>query len=194
MRKELEYLKSSGKYILIVAGIFIISFMAGLLLSLQDIGLSENYLDMLKNSFGWIKDLNPIAIMLVIFLNNALKSLLSLVLGAGFGLIPVLFVGGNGLLLGLLVSLVLKQEGFLFVLAAILPHGIIELPMILISAGLGLRLGYFMYISLKGEKKDMRFELIESLRIYLRIIMPLLFVSAMIETFITPLIVLQVLH
>ena len=194
MKKELEYLKSSGKYILIVAGIFIISFMAGLLLSLQDIGLSENYLDMLKNSFGWIKDLNPIAIMLVIFLNNALKSLLSLVLGAGFGLIPVLFVGGNGLLLGLLVSLVLKQEGFLFVLAAILPHGIIELPMILISAGLGLRLGYFMYISLKGEKKDMRFELIESLRIYLRIIMPLLFVSAIIETFVTPLIVLQVLH
>ena len=194
MRKELEYLKSSGKYILIVAGIFIISFMAGLLVSLQDLGLSENYLDMLKNSFGWIKDLNPIAIMLVIFLNNALKSLLSLVLGAGFGLIPVLFVGGNGLLLGLLVSLVLKQEGFLFVLAAILPHGIIELPMILISAGLGLRLGYFMYISIRGEKTDMRFELIESLWIYLRIIMPLLFVSAMIETFVTPLIVLQVLH
>lgn len=194
MRKELEFLKSSGKYILIVAGIFIISFIAGLLVSLHDLGLSENYLEMLKNSFGWIKDLNPIAIMLVIFLNNAVKSLLSLVLGAGFGLIPVLFVAGNGLLLGLLVNLVLKQEGFLFVIAAILPHGIIELPMILISAGLGLRLGYFMYISLKGEKKDMRFELIESLGIYMRIIMPLLFLSAMIETFVTPLIVLQVLH
>jgi stage II sporulation protein M len=194
MKKDLEYLRSSGKYILIVAGIFIISFMAGLLVSLQDLGLSENYLDMLKNSFGWIKDLNPVAIMLVIFLNNAVKSLLSLVLGAGFGLIPVLFVAGNGLILGLLVNLVLKQEGFLFVLAALLPHGIIELPMVFISAGLGLRLGYFMYISLKGEKKDMRFELIESLRIYVRIIMPLLFVSAMIETFVTPLIVLQVLH
>ena len=194
MQKDLEYLRSSWKYILIAAGIFIISFMAGLLVSLQDLGLSENYLEMLKNSFGWIKNLNPIAIMLVIFLNNALKSLLSLVLGAGFGLIPVLFVGGNGLLLGLLVNLVLKQEGLLFVLAAILPHGIIELPMILISAGLGLRLGYFMYISIRGEKTDMRFELIESLWIYLRIIMPLLFVSAMIETFVTPLIVLQVLH
>ena len=194
MQKDLEYLRSSWKYILIVAGIFIVSFMAGLLVSLQDLGLSENYLEMLKNSFGWIKTLNPIGIMLVIFLNNALKSLLSLVLGAGFGLIPVLFVGGNGLLLGLLVNLVLKQEGLLFVLAAILPHGIIELPMILISAGLGLRLGYFMYISLKGEKKDMRFELIESLRIYVKIIMPLLFVSAMIETFVTPWIVLQVLH
>lgn len=194
MQKDLEYLRSCWKYILIVAGIFIVSFMAGMLVSLQDLGLSENYLEMLKNSFGWIKTLNPIGIMLVIFLNNALKSLLSLVLGAGFGLIPVLFVGGNGLLLGLLVNLVLKQEGLLFVLAAILPHGIIELPMILISAGLGLRLGYFMYISLKGEKKDMRFELIESLRIYVRIIMPLLFVSAMIETFVTPWIVLQVLH
>jgi len=194
MQKDLEYLRSSRKYIFIVAGIFIISFMAGLLVSLQDLGLSENYLEMLKNSFGWIKNLNPIAIMLVIFLNNALKSLLSLVLGAGFGLVPVLFVAGNGLILGLLVNLVLKQEGLLFVLAAILPHGIIELPMILISAGLGLRLGFFMYISLKGEKTNMRFELIESLRIYMRIIMPLLFVSAMIETFVTPLIVLGVMH
>jgi stage II sporulation protein M len=194
MQKDIEYLRSSWKYILIVAGVFIISFMAGLLVSLQHLGLSENYLEMLKNSFGWINTLNPIAIMLVIFFNNALKSLLAIVLGAGFGIIPVLFVGGNGLLLGLLVNLVLKQEGFLFVLAAILPHGIIEIPMILISSGLGIRLGFLMYISLRGEKTDMRFELIESLRLYVRIIMPLLFVSAMIETFVTPLIVLQVLH
>jgi len=60
---------------------------------------------------------------------------------------------------------------------------LIEVPMVLISAGLGLRLGYSMYFSMKGEKIDMRFELIESLHIFMRIIMPLLFVSAMIETF-----------
>ncbi|HEX7575226.1 MAG TPA: stage II sporulation protein M, partial [Candidatus Methanoperedens sp.] len=101
MKKDLEYLKSSRKYILIMTGIFIISVIAGLVVSLKDLGLSENYLNMLKESFGWIKDLSPIGIMLVIFLNNALKSLLAIVLGAGFGIIPVIFVGGNGLLLGL---------------------------------------------------------------------------------------------
>jgi len=193
MKKDLIYLESSRKYILIMTGIFIISVIAGLLASLKDLGLSENYLDMLKQSFGWIKDLNPVGIMLVIFLNNALKSLLSIVLGVGFGIIPVIFVGGNGIILGLVANQVSREQGTLLVLAAILPHGILEIPMILISSGLGLRLGYLMYRSIMGEKTDMRFELMQSLRIYMRIIMPLLFVSAFVETFVTPLVVLQVL-
>jgi stage II sporulation protein M len=193
MKKDLEYLKSSRQYILIMTGIFIISVIAGLVVSLKDLGLSENYLNMLKQSFGWIKDLSPIGIMLVIFLNNALKSLLAIVLGAGFGIIPVIFVGGNGLLLGLVASQVSSEKGALFVLAATLPHGIIEIPMILISSGLGLRLGYLMYSSIMGKETDMRSELMQCLWIYIRIVVPLLFVSAVIETFVTPLVALQVL-
>jgi len=75
MERELKYIRSSWKYILIVTCIFIFSLLAGLLVSLKDLGLSENYLEILKNSFGWIKNLSPIEIMLVIFLNNAVKSL-----------------------------------------------------------------------------------------------------------------------
>jgi stage II sporulation protein M len=193
MKKDLEYLRSSRKYILIMAGIFVISVIAGLLASLKDLGLSENYLEMLKNSFGWIKDLTPVGIMLVIFLNNALKSLLAIVLGAGFGIIPVIFVAGNGLLLGLVANQISSEKGVLFVLAAILPHGIIEIPMVLISSGLDLRLGYLMYSSIMGKETDMRSELAQSIRIYMRIIMPLLFVSAVVETFVTPVVVLQVM-
>jgi stage II sporulation protein M len=193
MKKDLAYLRSSRKYILIMTGIFIISVIAGFLASLKDLGLSGNYLDMMKESFGWIKDLHPVGIMLVIFLNNAVKSLLAIVLGAGFGIIPVIFVGGNGLLLGLVANQVSREQGVLFVLAAILPHGIMEIPMILISSGLGLRLGYLMYSSIMGKETDMRSELAQSLRIYMRIVVPLLFVSAVVETFVTPLVVLQVL-
>jgi stage II sporulation protein M len=192
MQKNFEYLKSSWKYIFVVSTIFIVSVIAGLLISLKDLGLSENYLETLKNSFGWIRTLSPVSIMLVIFLNNAVKSLFAIVLGAGFGIIPIIFVGGNGIILGVIANEVSKQQGIIIVLAALLPHGIIEIPMILISAGLGLRLGYFMYISLRGEKKDMRSELAGSLRLYMRVIMPLLFVSAMIETFVTPIIVMWV--
>lgn len=192
MRTNIEYLKSSWKYIYIITGIFMLSLIAGLLVSLKDLGLSENYLEILKNSLGWIKDLSPISIIMVIFLNNAVKCLFSIVLGAGLGIIPIIFVGGNGIILGLIANEVSKEKGIIFVLAALVPHGIIEIPMVLISAGLGLRLGFFMYMSLKGKKLDMRYELLESLRLYMRIIMPLLFVSALIETFVTPLIVLWV--
>jgi len=192
MERELKYIRSSWKCILIITGIFIFSLLAGLLVSLKDLGLSENYLEILKNSFGWIKNLSPVEMMLVIFLNNAVKSLFSIVLGAGLGIIPIIFIGGNGIILGVIANEVSKQQGIIFVLAALLPHGIIEVPMVLISAGLGLRLGYSMYFSMKGEKRDMRYELTESLRIFMRIIMPLLFVSAIIETFVTPLIVMWI--
>ncbi|MCX9084469.1 MAG: stage II sporulation protein M [Candidatus Methanoperedens sp.] len=193
MKRDLEYLESCKKYILIMTGIFVISVIAGLMASLNDLGLSENYLDMLKESFGWIKDLHPVGIMFVIFLNNAVKSLFSIVLGAGFGIIPVIFIGGNGLLLGLVVNQVSSEQGILFILAALLPHGIFEIPMVLISSGMGLRLGYLMYSSVMGKETDMRKELMQSLRIYMRIIMPLLFVSAVIETFVTPMVVLWIL-
>src|SRR5450756_1803249 len=115
MKKDIEYLRSARKYILIMSGIFIISVIAGFLASLKDLGLSENYLDMLKQSLGWIKDLHPVGIMLVIFLNNALKSLLSIVLGVGFGIIPIIFVGGNGVILGLVANQVSREQGALFV-------------------------------------------------------------------------------
>jgi len=192
MQKNIEYIRSSWKYIGIISGIFIISVIAGLFLSLKDLGLQENYIEMFKDSFGWMKTLSPLSIMLVIFLNNAVKSLFVIVLGTGFGIVPIIFVGGNGIILGLIANEVSKQQGVIFVLAALVPHGIIEIPMILISAGLGLRLGYFMYLSLRGERKDMRSELAGSLRIYMRLIMPLLFVSAMVETFVTPAIVMWI--
>lgn len=193
MLKKIEYIKKSWKYILVVTCIFVVTLIIGLTVSLKDLGLSENYLEILKNSFGWIKTLSPLSIMLVIFLNNAVKSLFSIVLGAGFGLIPILFIAGNGLILGLIAAQVSKEQGIVFVLAALLPHGIIEVPMVLISAGLGLRLGFFMYLSLRGQKKDMKYELVESLSTYVRIIMPLLFIAAVVETFVTPLIASMVL-
>ncbi len=186
--KDLEYIYSLRKYVLIVTDIFILSLIVGLLVSIKNPGLSENYLETFKESFGWIKTLSPLAIMLLIFLNNALKSMLALVLGVGLGIIPILFVAGNGIILGMLAHVISRQLGTLFVIAALLPHGIIEVPMVLISAGIGLRLGHTMYPSLMGMKTDIKKELREGIGFYMRVILPLLFVAAMIETFVTPLI------
>lgn len=183
-----EYLYSIKKYLLIVVNVFIVSLILGLFISVKNPELSESYLEMFKHSFGWIKALNPVLIMLVIFLNNALKSLLALVLGIGVGIIPFLFVAGNGIILSMLADVISRQYGTIFVIAALLPHGIIEVPMVLISAGIGLRLGHVVYLSLRGEKTEIKLELKKGIRFYLRVIMPLLFLAAFIETFITPII------
>jgi stage II sporulation protein M len=191
MQKDLEYLYSLKKYLWIVVVIFFLSLIIGVLVSVKNPELSKNYLNMFRDSFGWIKTLNPIEIVLLIFLNNAFKSFLALVLGVGLGVIPLLFVAGNGVIVGMLAYIISRQQGILFVIAALLPHGIIEVPMILISAGIGLRLGHKMLPSLTGLKTDIKKELIEGIGFYMRVIVPLLFVAAMIETFVTPLIALQ---
>jgi stage II sporulation protein M len=192
MQKDIEYMYSLRKYLLIVVDIFILSLIAGLLVSVKNPELSENYLEIFKKSFGWIKTLNPLVIMFLIFLNNALKSLAALLLGVGLGIIPLLFIAGNGIILGMLADTISRQQGTLFVVAALLPHGIVEVPMILISASIGLRLGHKTYPSLIGLKTNIKMELREGIGFYIRVVLPLLFVAAMIETFVTPLIAMQV--
>ncbi|MDP2766344.1 MAG: stage II sporulation protein M [Candidatus Methanoperedens sp.] len=189
--KDIEYLYSLRKYLLIVADIFILSLIVGLLVSVKNPMLSENYLETFKESFGWIKTLDPLLIMLVIFLNNAIKSLLALVLGVGLGIVPVLFIAGNGIILSMLADVISRQHGTLFIIAALLPHGIIEVPIILISAGIGLRLGHVMYLSLRGAKTEMKQELMRGVRFYARIITPMLFLAAMVETFVSPVILFK---
>ncbi len=186
--KNFEYIYSLRKYIFIITGLFIFSLMIGFLTSVKNPALSENYLETFKHSFGWIKALPPLAIMLLIFLNNAFKSLLALVLGVGLGVIPLFFVAGNGIIIGMLADVVSRQKGTLFVLASLLPHGIIEVPMILISSGIGLRLGYVMYLSIRGAKTDIKQELKQGIMFYIKVVMPLIFAAATIETFVTPLI------
>jgi len=189
--KEIEYLYSLKKYILTMLIVFIFSMIIGLVVSAKNPGLSETYLGNFEDSFSWIKTLNPLLIMFIIFLNNAIKSLLALILGIGFGIVPILFVAGNGVILSILADVVAKQYSVLFVVAATLPHGIIEVPMVLISSGIGLRLGHVMYLSLKGVQNDVRSELKSGIRFFMRVIVPLLFVASIVETFVTPLIAFQ---
>ena len=83
-----------------------------------------------------------------------------------------------------------RTSGPVYVAAAILPHGIIELPMILLSAALGTRLGMMTFSRIKKEvsNEDILSELKRSISFYFRWILPLLFIAAVIETLITPIV------
>ncbi|WP_334075683.1 MULTISPECIES: stage II sporulation protein M [Paenibacillus] len=84
-----------------------------------------------------------------IFLNNALKSVAVIFLGALLGVMPAIFLLMNGMVLGLVVSLAAAQGANLFelVVFGLLPHGIIEIPAILVAAGFGMQFGF---VVLKG--------------------------------------------
>jgi len=92
----------------------------------------------------------------------------------------------NGFILG--VSIDIIQNLTLF-MAAILPHGIIELPALIISGSVGLKLGFDFLKALKQGNISSNIEFHQTLKrtIYIMLgLIPLFIIAGIIETFITP--------
>jgi len=88
-------------------------------------------------------------------------------------------------MLGLAFSIASSGGDLIIAILSILPHGILELPAIIICNALGFRLAYTAFKSIFGGDGVLR-ELKRSLKLYVFIIIPILFIAAIIEVFITP--------
>ncbi|HHY04634.1 MAG TPA: stage II sporulation protein M [Thermoanaerobacterales bacterium] len=134
-----------------------------------------------------MKERNWVYIVGLIFQNN-LKALLIVIFGGiVFGIIPFLGILFNGFVVGAVSALnFLKGNSLAFFIASLLPHGILELPVIIVGGAFGLKLGYDIIIP-RGKKRIALIK--ENLRdstLALGILLPLLFVASIIETVITP--------
>jgi stage II sporulation protein M len=187
--KVRAYLSCLVPEITVVVLMFILSGIAGYFYTAFNPASSDIALEGLEELVELIMNMTPLEIMLFIFFNNAIKSLLAFVLGLGFGLIPLLFVISNGYILGVVTYLESQERGFTYILLGILPHGIIELPMILISAAMGVRMGLNVINSMAGRYVDIKGEFKQGISVFFRFIMPMLLLAAGIETFITPVVI-----
>lgn len=185
IKDDLAYLKSIRIFIGLSVFIFGLTTVMGYYAAAIDPELASNWtkeLQMLK----WILDQPPILIMIIIFLKNLLASAMAMLLGLGLGLIPLMVVTSNGFLLGIVGYAAVQKAGMLFLAAGILPHGIIELPVVLVSIAIGFRLGYLLALTLAKEKANLSGETRMAFHFLWRYVTPLLFLAAAIETFITP--------
>lgn len=192
-RKDLKkgftgYLHFIWPYLLIITFVFFGSLVTGYISAANFPSMADTLRESFSSRFESLMTMNPLYIMLVIFLNNAFVSLLFLVLGLALGILSILFIAFNGYLVGVIAYLVAQEKGLLFVLLALLPHGIVELPMVFLAASIGLRLGHQVFSALIGKPTQIKREFKEGLTFYFHWILPLLLVAAIIETFITPLI------
>ncbi|WP_292388216.1 stage II sporulation protein M [Methanosarcina sp. UBA5] len=183
-----EYLRFIWPYALLMAFLFSVFLIVGYNSAASFPSMAETLRESFSSRFESIMTMNPLIIMLTIFLNNAFLSLLFLVLGLALGILPVLFIAFNGYIVGVIVYLIAQERGLLFILLGLLPHGILELPMVFLAAGIGLRLGHQVFSALIGKPTQIKREFKEGLMFYFRWILPLLLVAAIIETFITPII------
>ena len=123
---------------------------------------------------------------LALFGNNLRAMMLSTLYGfIPFLYLPALSMGVNAILLGMVASSVNGQ--WLLLAAGILPHGIFELPALCLSlaAGLCLCQNINRYIR-KNEKGIMKPLLLNILRVTGLVVIPLLVVAAIMESYVTP--------
>jgi stage II sporulation protein M len=101
----------------------------------------EGLLQSFKQSLGMLVDLPPLKLGLVIFLNNSLKTVAMIVLGAALAIYPSLSLIGNGYLIGIIAYIAHIKAGWGLFFASVIPHGIIEIPMVILGGAMGIHLG-----------------------------------------------------
>jgi len=125
-----------------------------------------------------------------IFLNNWLVSIATGLSGLGFAAPSFLTIMFNGFILGILLAPTLSPSLTMF-LAAILPHGIIEIPAFVLSGSAGIRLGYAALKARIHPGLESGEYLAKTLRLTVYVVIglaPLFLVAGLIEADITPII------
>jgi stage II sporulation protein M len=123
-----------------------------------------------------------------IFAKNAISLLISFVLSPILCLVPILTLAINGWVVALVATTVIQEESVGYLLAGMLPHGIFEIPAFIIGEAAALSFGV-MLIRAPFKKRGERLPLprmIQNLK-FLAIALGLLIPAAIIETYVTPL-------
>lgn len=176
--KCFNYIKESKRFIYIIILIFLVLAFIGFFVPVPEI-ISEKILEYIKQLLEETEGFGFFQMFGFIFLNNFESSFIGMVLGIVFGIFPVISAIGNGYVLGFVSFYGVSEKGIL-ILWRLIPHGIFELAAVFISLGMGLNLGKTFFKKKKYEFFSRNFK--ESLRVFLLVVVPLLFVAAIIES------------
>jgi stage II sporulation protein M len=170
-----KFFVESRWHIVFALGIFALTFLIGFVY--PQIFRAEIF-SFIKELMAMLEGKSVIELMSFIFFNNLKASFMAMVLGIGIGIFPLVTGVINGYLLGF-VSREAVSIGGLSVLWQLAPHGIFELPAILFSIGIGLKIGGDMFSGEVGKKLKHNFR--EGLRFFVFVVFPLLLIAAIIE-------------
>ena len=180
---------SYRRWIFIAIFLFGIGLVCGSATPTSIASLISEDIDALKEISSILVPFSALTVLLI-FIKNASVILLSFVLSPIFCLIPILTLTINGWMIAFVSTAVIQEESFSYLLAGLLPHGIFELPALIIAQAAALSFGTTATLALfkKGRGKLLLPGLKQNLR-YLMIALALLLPAAIIETYITPLLI-----
>ena len=181
-----------GHFVAITAiaflAITVLSYVAGRLMPELCTSVVHYFMEMITSG-GVIDETGSISVV-GLFLNNLRATLLTMLYGLiPFLYLPALSLGVNAILMGVMGAYYTNNGiSLLLYLAGILPHGIFEIPALLLgmAGGLCLCSNINTYIR-KNEKGVMKPLFLNLLRLSC-LLLPLLAVAAVLEAYVTPLV------
>ncbi len=145
----------------------------------------------LQDLLGTFPDINSMTLpelFAFIAANNTFKSLLFMFGGLLGGVLPLFFVIFNGFTVGWVAYDVGTTQGLGYAIAGLTPHGVVEIPAILLAMAMGMSIGYTMLNSLRGQGNVVK-ELKNAFGFFVTRVFPLLILAALIEVIVTPIVI-----
>ncbi len=177
-KKSWNYIKELKIFIFVIILIFLASLVLGYFYHSEEISLI--ILKYLEEVLNVSQGFNFLQMTSFIFWNNLQVGFMGILFGVFLGIPSALFTLFNGYVVGFVSSLAVSSSGASS-LMGLLPHGIFELPAIFFSFAMGVKLGSFVFYRDKMNKFVYFFK--ESLRVFLFVVLPLLIVAAIVESF-----------
>lgn len=167
-------------YLLALASLFAAAFLAGYFA--PSVG-RKMAAETFQSFIDFFRDLSGGALFLQILVNNVIAGLFVLLAGLIVGILPLFSVGFNGFILGALYRQTAGAAGYWNATLTVLPHGIFEIPALLIAASYGLWLGMSVLRRFRGkESLPIRGQVRHAIQRYFAVVFPLLVVAAAVET------------
>jgi stage II sporulation protein M len=169
---------------------FVLTTIAGIAVVMQNPSTGQQFIQVIRDQvMGKVDARDPASLAVFIFVNNLQACVLLFLGGATLGILTLFIIASNGIIIGGVMEIVREDRGLRYVAAAILPHGIFEIPSFILSASLGFVLGTSLLAEWRGVG-DSAGTAAAYGRTFLRVVVPLVAIAAFIEAFITP----QVIH
>ena len=183
-KKCWNFLKEGRWYTVFALGIFGLTFLVGFA---YPVFFRDEIFKFLAEMVGLLEGKSVVELVGLIFFNNLKAAFLAIVTGIVVGVFPFVIAVVNGYLIGFVVKEAVMTEGIV-VLWQLAPHGIFELPAIILSIGIGMKLGVSVFggwghgkKGMKKWRKRVRYNFVEGLRFFVFVVFPLLLVAGIIE-------------
>jgi len=186
-KKYIKYLYSLKRFIIISSALFLFSVIYGYFSAKISPEDAKTALLEFEKIFKPILESGSFMQFIFIFLNNALALFLSIILGIIFGIFPLISVFSNGAMIGIFAFLWNQNFAVTGFLMGIVPHGIIEIPLLIIGSAIGLKIGKATIDKVFKKKGKIKPEIKIGLDFFVKIMLLLILLAAAIEVFFTSL-------